>query len=747
MQRDGNNFFIYSSIALVLSLFFDARPPTADPLQILMTDKHHGGKPNRLIHEKSPYLLQHAYNPVDWYPWGEEAFARARAENKAVFLSIGYSTCHWCHVMERESFENDSIAALLNEFFIPIKVDREERPDVDRVYMTALQAMGQNGGWPMSMFLTPDRRPFYGGTYFPPDSRYGRAGFPDVLRKVHDIWMQEHDRVEESAAGISVFLHDIERGGARAETVRESVMTRCYDQIAGTYDEARGGFGSGPKFPRPVVFNFLLRHYDATGIPESRAMVLHTLRAMAAGGMYDQVGGGFHRYAVDAEWRVPHFEKMLYDQAQLVQAYLDAFLLTHDPTFAAVARETLDYVLRDMTGDGGGFTSAEDADSPIPDKPGESGEGAFYVWKRSELDVLLGADAGLFAFRYGVEAAGNVQVDPQQEFAGKNILYQARTIKDAGAQYTMTEAEVVTRLAEARRTLFAARSRRPRPLRDDKILTSWNGLMIGACARAWRVLGEDRYGTAAVRAAEFVLARLYDNRSGMLRRRYRDGDAGLEAHLDDYAFLAAGLLDLYEASGEGRWLRAAVNLTEKQVSLFHDPERGGFFDTSGADSTVLVRLREQFDGAEPSGNSMAAMNLVRMSRMVERPDWEKIASGTVAQAAASLNAQPVAMPQMVSVFGLLATPPRQVVIAGPIGDPSAEALIRVVYASYQPGTVILRTDCGKEGATLEELSPFTKTLRMIGGKAAAYVCRNFACDLPATDPESLARQLAAKNPQ
>lgn len=747
MQIGGSNSFIFSTIFLVLSSFFEAPHSPADPLQVSMTNPHQGRKPNRLIREKSPYLLQHAYNPVDWYPWGEEAFARARAENKAIFLSIGYSTCHWCHVMERESFENDSIAALLNEFFIPIKVDREERPDIDRVYMTALQAMGQNGGWPMSMFLTPDRRPFYGGTYFPPDARYGRAGFPDVLRKIHDIWMREHDRVEESAAGISVFLRDIERGGPRTEAVTESTMARCFDQIAGTYDGALGGFGSGPKFPRPVVFDFLLRYFEATGKAEARDMVLHTLRAMAAGGMYDQIGGGFHRYAVDAGWRVPHFEKMLYDQAQLVQALCDAFLLTRDDHFASNARETLDYVLRDMTGDEGGFTSAEDADSPVPDNPRASGEGAFYVWTRGELDGLLGSNADVLAFRYGVEAGGNVQVDPQQEFAGKNILYQARTIRETGVQFGLTEAEVVTRLGESRRALFAARSLRPRPLRDDKILTSWNGLMIGACARAWRVLGDGRYGAAAVRAADFVLTRLYDPGTGALRRRYRDGDAGLEAHLDDYAFLVSGLLDLYEASGNGRWLRSAVQLTEKAIALFHDAERGGFFDTSGADTTVLVRLREHYDGAEPAGSSMAAMNLVRLSRMVDRPAWGTLASGAVAQAAAALNAQPVAMPLMVAVVGALAAPPRQVVIAGPVGDPSVEAMVRIVYASYQPGTVILHTDCGEEGKALEELNPSTGSLRMIGGKPVAYVCRNFACDLPATDPKTLAAQLTAETPR
>jgi hypothetical protein len=711
-----------------------------------MINQHNSGKPNRLVHEKSPYLLQHAYNPVDWHPWGAEAFARARAENKPVFLSIGYSTCHWCHVMERESFENDSIAALLNEFFVSIKVDREERPDIDRVYMTALQAMGQNGGWPMSMFLTPDRRPFYGGTYFPPDSKYGRAGFPDVLRKIHEIWTREHEKVEESAGGITTFLNDIERGGSRNEPVSDSVQTRCYEQIAGTYDATQGGFGSGPKFPRPVVFNFLLRHFHATGTADARAMVLHTLRAMAAGGMYDQLGGGFHRYSVDAGWRVPHFEKMLYDQAQLVQAYCDAYLLTRDEAFAGVARETLEYVMREMTGDGGGFTSAEDADSPLPENPRESGEGAFYVWTRGEIASLLGADADLFSYRFGVEAGGNAPADPQQEFTGKNILYQAQTIPAVAAHFRITEAETATKLAEARKLLLAVRAGRPKPLRDDKILTSWNGLMIGAFARASRVLGEERYGEAARRAAVFVLARLYDTESGLLRRRYRGGDAGLEAHLDDYAFLVSGLIELYEATGEGRWLRAAVDLTEKQVALFHDPERGGFFDTSGADSTVLVRLREQYDGAEPSGNSTAAMNLVRLSRMVDRPGWEKIASGTVAQAAPTLNAQPVAMPQMVAVFGALRSAPRQVVIAGPIGDPSAEALLRVFYSSYQPGTVLLRTDCGRMGEVLEELNPFAKSLRMIGGRAAAYVCRDFVCELPTTDPATLASQLTAETP-
>ena len=729
MQRNTYNLFVISSIAVALTIVSDTRLAGTDPAFPPMTSQQESRKPNRLLREKSPYLLQHAYNPVDWYPWGEEAFARARAENKPIFLSIGYSTCHWCHVMERESFENDSIAAIINEFFVPIKVDREERPDIDRVYMSALQGMGQNGGWPMSMFLTPGLRPFYGGTYFPPDSRYGRAGFPDVLRRIHDIWTREHDKAEESARGIFSFLEDIAKRGGPLERVSDSVATLCFDQISATYDAVRGGFGGGPKFPRPVVFNFLLRHYQASGNPAALTMVTHTLRAMAAGGMYDQIGGGFHRYSVDADWRVPHFEKMLYDQAQLVQAYLDAFLLTGEAGFATIARETLDYVLRDMTVDGGGFTSAEDADSPLPDNPKESGEGAFYVWTRAEIAAILGADADSFCDQYGVEPGGNVGVDPQQEFIGKNILYQARPV-DAGA-----------RRGGARHLLFEARTKRPRPLRDDKVLTSWNGMMIGAFARAWRILGEERYGVAAHRGADFVLAHLYDGHTGLLHRRFRAGDAGLEAHLDDYAFLVAGLLDLYEASGEGRWLSSAMNLTGKQISLFHDPGRAGFFDTSGSDSTVLVRLREQYDGAEPSGNSIAATNLIRLSRMAERPDWDTLATGTIAVGAAFLNSQPVAVPQLAAALEFQRTPPQQIVIAGPIGDPAVEALIRVAYASYHPTMVLLRSDCGKEGEALEKANPFVKNLRMVAGKAAAYVCRNFTCEIPATDPALLAAQL------
>ena len=696
-------------------------------------------RPNRLIHEKSPYLLQHAYNPVDWYPWGEEAFARARDRDVPLFLSIGYSTCHWCHVMERESFENGSIAAILNRDFVCIKVDREERPDLDRVYMTALQAMGQNGGWPMSMFLTPDRQPFYGGTYYPPESRYGRAGFPDVLSKIRSIWDTERPKVDESARSITTFLEDVANARAPGGLPGVEVLEASYNQISSTYDPVNGGFGAGPKFPRPVVFSFLLRYHARTGGDVPLAMVTHTLLKMASGGMYDQVGGGFHRYAVDGEWRVPHFEKMLYDQAQLVEAYLDASLCSQDPVFRAVARETLDYVLRDMTDPEGGFYSAEDADSPRPERPEESGEGAFYVWTKKEIDDALEGDAQLFSEYFGVEGAGNVPVDPQHEFTGRNILYRRGTVDSTANQFGISREETLSRLTVAKEKMFSLRAGRPRPLRDDKILTSWNGLMIGAFARGFRVLGDERYLVAATRAAEFATGRMW--RKGTLLHRYRQGECRIEAHLDDYAFLVSGLLDLFESSGDGRWLERAANLTEEQIRIFHDSMGRGFFDTSGRDETLLVRMKEQYDGAEPAGNSVAAMNLIRLCRMTDRPEWESIAAGTVANFGGTLRAQPGVLPLMAAAIDFLVTPPRQVVIAGAADDPRTAGMMKILSGRYLPTTVTIPLDPGARGDSPRALNPFLRNLTPVDGNPAAYVCRRFVCDLPVSSTDSFVRLL------
>jgi uncharacterized protein YyaL (SSP411 family) len=697
--------------------------------------------PNRLQDEMSPYLLQHARNPVQWFPWGEEAFGKARTESKPIFLSIGYATCHWCHVMERESFENDATAALLNAFFVSIKVDREERPDVDRIYMTALQAMGQNGGWPMSMFLTADLRPFYGGTYYPPESRYGRAGFPEVLQRIHEIWVNERPKVEEAAEGILGFLNDVERSGSTAEHPDENIDVLCYQQLSSSYDEVNGGFGGGPKFPRPVVLGFLLGYHHRTGDPRALEMVAHTLRTMASGGMYDQIGGGFHRYSVDAGWRVPHFEKMLYDQAQLVVAYLHAYNVGRDPLYSGVARETLDYVLREMTDAEGGFHSAEDADSEKPDTNGEMGEGAFFVWSARELRALLGTDGTLFGLTYGVEEDGNVPDDPHHEFTGLNILYVAQPLETVAGRLGIPLSAAKEKIGEAKQALFDARSKRHRPFKDDKVLTAWNGLMIGALARGWRVLGDSRYGDAARRCAHFLTDRLYDRESGRLLRRFRLGEAGVDAQLSDYAFLVSGLLDLYEASGEDEWLGLGIRLTEAQILRFHDGVHGGFFDTPEGDSSLLIRMKEMHDGAEPAANSVAAVNLLRLSWMTGREDWRTLAEEIVTRGMPLLRKQPVALPMMASCAWSLRGGARQIVIAGEPGDPIREEMIDLAFRSYHPSTVIIHRPAIPSGDTHTLVNPLVSAYHALHGKSTAYLCRDFRCELPVTDVVEFARLL------
>ncbi len=690
--------------------------------------------PNRLISEKSPYLQQHAFNPVDWYPWGEEAFARAREEDRPIFLSVGYSTCHWCHVMEKESFENEEIAALLNRYFVPIKVDREERPDVDRIYMSALQAMGQDGGWPMSMFLTPDRRPFWGGTYFPPVSRHGRSAFPDILKKVHSIWISEREKVLDSAERLTAFLRESVGGGSAAERVPEEAIGKCYDQLLGTFDEEFGGFGGGAKFPRPAVFRFLLRYARRFPSSQARGMVEKTLAAMATGGIYDHAGGGFHRYAVDREWRVPHFEKMLYDQAQLVAAYLEAFQLTRNPLYERIVRETCDYVLRDLTHPDGGFYSAEDADSPFPGGGGKSVEGAFYVWTKREIEEAVGGDSELFCFAHGIRAEGNAPFDPEGVFEGRNILYLPQPTEVTATRFRLTVAECELLLRDLRKRLLLARELRPRPLRDDKVLASWNGLMIGAMAAAGAVLGEERYVEGARRACGFVLSRLYDPWRHRLLRRYKDGESRHSGNLEDYAFLIHGLIELYEVTSEIAWFRGAVRMTEDMLGAFWDGENGGLFDSPADDTTLLVRVKEQYDGAEPTGNAMAATVLVRLSEMTGDPDWRRKAERIFGLFFATLEQRPVVMPFLVAALDGSLHEPVQVVIAGSKGDPLRTQLTREVFSRFLPDRIVLYADGAEGGEEIAGMLPFMKGMGLIGGKAAGYVCRNSSCKLPTSDP-------------
>jgi uncharacterized protein YyaL (SSP411 family) len=702
---------------------------------------------NRLEREKSPYLLQHADNPVDWLPWGEEAFAKARQENKPIFLSIGYSTCHWCHVMAHESFENPEVAAVMNREFVNIKVDREERPDVDRVYMMFVQATTGGGGWPMSVWLTPDLKPFVGGTYFPPEDRWGQPGFTKVLERIAGAWKQDHQKISEQGTQIIGALEQSAVAGIGDPGPRLGAKTldAAYQQIARSYDAHEGGFGVAPKFPRPVTLNFLARIYARRPQSESGKhaleMNLFTLRKMAAGGMHDHLGGGFHRYSVDAYWHVPHFEKMLYDQAQLAVAYLEAFQITREPIFEETARDTLDYVRREMTAKQGGFFSAEDADSEVPaSTEHKKAEGAFYVWDKREVDTALGSAAEVFNFHYAVKAEGNVPSggDPHGEFTGKNILIELGSVAATAKHFGKSEAEVRQLLGAARQALFEMRAKRPRPHLDDKIITAWNGLMISAFARGAQVLNDPGYLEAASRAATFIRAELYDESRKVLFRNFREGRSAVEGFADDYAFLIQGLLDLYEASFEIAWLRWAVELQETQDRLFFDRERGGYFSGAGNDPSILLRLKEDNDSAEPAASSIAALNLLRLSQIRNEPAFDERAQKTIDAFAAQIGHFASAMPQMLVALDLSLSEPRQIVIAGGRDSADTRALLSEMHRHFVANKVLLLADGGDGQRYLEEKLEALSGMKTIGGKAAVYVCENFTCKAPVTDAKALA---------
>lgn len=716
----------------------------ANTVRELITRKlAEGGKPNRLINEKSPYLLQHAFNPVDWHPWGEEAFEKARKENKPIFLSIGYSTCYWCHVMEREVFEIESIAALMNKYVISIKVDREERPDVDRVYMAALHAMGSRGGWPMSLFLTPDLKPFYGATYIPPEAKYGRPGFVDILTRIHEVWTTNRQEILNSSRKIGDLLKQQSDPQVKATRAGKVALQRGFDSYSRSYDRTNAGFGGAPKFPRPVSFNFLLRYYSRTGEKKALDMSLETLERMAKGGMYDHIGGGFHRYATDARWHVPHFEKMLYDQAQLVISYLEAYQITHAKFYADVARDVLAYVQRNMTHPEGGFYSAEDAESAIdPAKPEEKEEGAFFTWIQQEIDgILAPPEARVFNYHYGVKENGNVKSDPHQEFVGENILFIAHTPEETAKQFNLAVEEVSNILSGSRQKLYRVRKERPRPHLDDKVLVSWNGLMISAFARAHQVLGDEDYLTTAERASQFILDRLYNVKKKELLRRYRDGEARFEAHLEDFAFFTQGLLDLYEASLDIRWLKTAIALTERQNKLFYDKKQGGFYDISGADKSILIRTKESYDGAEPTGNSIAILNLLRLAQMTDNQEWRSMADQSLAYFGGRMLKTPQGLAQFLVALDFSLSKPKQIIIAGRAQDVHTKELLEEVHARFIPNKIILLADGGEGQKTLASYIPFIESVRMLGGKSTAYICENYACQLPTSDRETVAKLL------
>ena len=696
---------------------------------------------NRLIQSKSPYLLQHAHNPVDWYPWGEAAFAKARQENKPVFLSVGYSTCHWCHVMERESFANPQVAKILNDNFVCIKVDREERPDVDGVYMTFVQATTGGGGWPMNICLTPGLKPFFGGTYYPPEQ------FTRLLEKIATTWRTDHDKIVASGDAIARQLGQLmETSRATNSGLEKSLLDKAYGQIKASYEPRYGGFGIAPKFPRPVTLNFMLRYYARTGTKDALDMSLFTLRKMADGGLHDHLGGGFHRYSTDLRWHVPHFEKMLYDQAQLAGAYLDAYQITHDQFYADVARDILAYVQRDMTGDQGQFFSAEDADSLLPGNPSASAEGAFYVWEEKDITGELGRESGdIFDYYYGVAKGGNVDNDPRGEFANKNVLLVAHTVEETAKKFAKSPDAIQQILAAARQKLFAIRARRSRPRLDDKALTAWNGLMISAFARAYQVLDDPQYLSAATKSAQFIRTKLYDAKTGRLVRRYRAGEAMIDGFADDYAFLIQGLLDLYEAGFDISDLAWAFDLQQKQNELFWDKDQAGYFTTAGQDPNILLRVKVDYDGAEPSPNSVAALNLLRLSHMLDEKPLHELGGKAQAAFGGSLQLAPGAMPQMLVAFDFDQTKPKQIVIAGKADAASTQALLRAVHERFIPNKIILLADGDRGQAYLGKHLEFIQDIKLDHDQATAFVCQNYVCQMPTSDVAALRKLLAGKS--
>ena len=694
---------------------------------------------NRLADAKSPYLLQHAHNPVNWFAWGEAAFQKARDENKPIFLSIGYSTCHWCHVMERESFENEATAALMNENFVNIKVDREERPDVDKLYMNFIMLANRGqGGWPMSVFLTPDLKPFYGGTYYPPHDAYGRPGFPNLLRSLARAWREDHAKVTEAAGSSLQALRQMTEIeiAPQSEYNWEALYDACNAQLRNSYDEEWAGFGAAPKFPRPVAHDFLHAFYALRGDETSRLMSENTLRMMTDRGMNDQLGGGYHRYSVDQFWIVSHFEKMLYDQAQLAISLTEMYQISGDDYYKQATDKCLGYIWRDMSHIDGGFYAAEDADSlPRPNALAKE-EGAFYVWKKSEIDELLPQpDAQIFCDFYGVTPTGNAprEGDPHGEFRGKNILFENGEMPVIAKMNGVTLREATEKLASAREILFAVRNERPRPHRDDKIIVAWNGLMISAFARAAIAFGNARYARAATGAAEFVFAELWDGEN--LKRHWKDGAADIPAFCEDYAALSRACLDLYDATFETTWLLRAQRLADRMSELFWDEQGGAFFNSS-PDPHVLVRFKEDYDGAEPAASSLAMEVGARLFHLLGRDDWRARAARTAAAFAPRLSAIPSGMPLLLRGQMSLDAPPQHIAIVGERDE--SNALIEAARAGFAPFRhTILLDEASRE--FWNERQEFTHEMKQIEGKPTAYVCQNFACQAPVTEASNIAR--------
>jgi uncharacterized protein YyaL (SSP411 family) len=679
---------------------------------------------NRLSKETSPYLLQHAHNPVDWYAWGDDAFESARKEDKPVLLSIGYSACHWCHVMEHESFENEEIARLMNENFINIKVDREERPDLDQIYMNAVQMMTGHGGWPMTVFLTPDGVPFYGGTYFPPADRHNMPGFPRILLGVAEAYRSRPDDVAETAASMLKELRHVGQTRESNEALTVELLDAAERNIARNYDARDGGFGGAPKFPAAMNLEFLLRRFHRTGRGETLEMVEHTCRKMAEGGLYDQLGGGFHRYSTDAHWLVPHFEKMLYDNALLSRLYLHVYQQTKDDFYKRIAEETLDYVLREMTDERGGFYSTQDADS-------EGHEGKFFVWTVDEIKAVLGdKDAALFCAYYDVTERGN--------FEGSNILHVSRDVEDVAKEAKVPAERLQEALEHGRRKLFEVREQRVKPERDEKVLTAWNGLMLASFAEAAAILERDDYRNAAEKNAQFVLENL--RRDRLLLRTYKDGQSKLNGYLEDYAFLIDGLLALYQATGKLGWLEEAMSLADRLMEEFWDEEDGGFFYTGKSHEALIVRSKDYFDNATPSGNSVATEVLLQLAALTANEAYSRQAVTIFRLLREPLGRYASAFGRLLGALDFYLSTPKEIAIIGARESEETRALMREVWNRYLPNKITAHTTEGD--ARSAEVSPLLRDRPMINGHPTAYVCERYTCQAPTNSAAELGRQLS-----
>jgi len=696
---------------------------------------------NRLIYEKSPYLLQHAENPVEWYPWGKEAFQAAKKDDKPIFLSIGYATCHWCHVMAHESFEDEEIAQVLNAYFIAIKVDREERPDIDKIYMSVCQAMTGRGGWPLSIFMTPEGKPFYAGTYFPKSSRMGILGFMDLLKQVASMWQKDRAHLLKASEEVTHAIQPRLDSSTSVFDLGLENLKKSYTQLEMTFDPSWGGFSTAPKFPTPHHLTFLLRWHKRSGDSRALKMVEKTLDAMRRGGIFDQIGFGFHRYSVDEKWLVPHFEKMLYDQALLAMAYTEAYQVTGNEKYAQAAHEIFTYVQRDMTSPHGGFYSAEDADS-------EGKEGLFYLWTPHEVKKYLGEKLGdLFCRFYNITKGGNfeegrsishipmsLQVFAKKE--GSSIPHMLKAPQVFAKKEGMDLTKLETVLEGARDRLFDIRKKRVRPLKDDKILTSWNGLMIAAFAKGYQVFGDQAYADAARRAAGFILKNLRTT-EGRLLRRYRQGDAAYPGYLDDYAFFVWGLIELYEATFEVSYLEEAIALNEAMINIFWDKQGGGLHFTGKGNESLITRSKEIYDGALPSGNSVAALNFLRLSRMTGNINLEQRAEQLIRAFSVQVTDQPMAYTQLLIALDFMIGPSQEIVVAGDPTRKNTQAMIHAVQRSFLPNKVLLLKSQGTEGKRLASLSPFVEAMSLINNQPTVYVCENYACKTPIKDLDAL----------